>query len=70
MFGGHGAAFHQRQQVSLHPFPGYIGALPFCPAGNLVQFIQKYDALLFNHFYGAELEFVLVDPLACFLFPQ
>ena len=52
ILGGHGSAFHNGQQIPLHPFPGNIRALTAVFAGNLIDFIQKNDTVLFDLFDG------------------
>ncbi len=48
VFGGNGRAFDQRQQIALHAFAADIGASRVRPGANLVDLIQKHDAVLFD----------------------
>ena len=70
VLGGHGAAFDQRQQVSLYPFTGHISAAAFTTLGHLVDFIQEDDAVVFHCIDGLHLEFVLIDEARGFLVPD
>ncbi len=68
--GGYRAAFHQRQQVALHAFTRHIGAGVFAAPGDLVQFVDKDDAVLLGCLQGLLLDLVVVDQLRRFLFDQ
>ena len=59
--GVHGAAFDQRQQVTLYTFTGHIGAADIAALGNLVDFVDEHDAVLLNGFKGFGLEFFVID---------
>ena len=51
VLGRDGGAFNQRQQITLHPFAGNIATTHPALAGacaNLVNLIQKHDAIGFN----------------------
>ena len=51
MLGGDGRSFDQRQKVALHAFAGDVGsASSFRARGDLVDLIDKYDAVLLDGF--------------------
>ena len=51
VFGGHGCAFDQGQQVTLHAFAGNVGTTGIGAGANLVDLVQKHDTVLFNRFH-------------------
>src|SRR5258707_13600948 len=46
VLGGNGGAFDKRQQVALHALARHIRADRFAAARDLVDFVEKHDAVL------------------------
>ena len=67
VFGIDGAAFHDGQDIPLYSFPAYIRTMPAVAAGNLVNLIDKDDAVLFGACNGFFLDGVIVDQPGGFL---
>src|SRR5690554_766841 len=61
VLGCHGAAFDQRQQVTLYPFTTHIRTHGFTAAGDLVDLIKKDNAVLFYQLNGLVFYFVFVN---------
>ena len=55
VLGIYGAAFHQRQQITLHALARYVGPAIFGAFGDLVDFIDKDNPVLFDIADGLEL---------------
>ena len=43
----------KRQQIALHTFTAHIATTGICAGANLVDLVQKYDAILLNSFKGS-----------------
>ena len=67
VLGGDGAALNQRQQVTLHAFARYVGAHGFRTPRDLVELVDKDDAVLLDVLNRLQLELFLVDHLGGFL---
>ncbi len=63
-------ALDQRQQVSLHAFAGHIGTLGAGAPRDLVDLVEKHDALLFGGFERLRLQLFFVEHLRRFLVGQ
>ena len=68
--GRHRRAFHQRQQVALHAFPGHVRAAYFGAARHLVDLIQEYQAVLFHVLQCPDLDLILVHHFCSFFLCQ
>ena len=60
----HSAALHQRQEISLHPFPGHVDGGGFGTPRHFVYLVDEYDAVLLDIATGRGLYLLLVDHLA------
>src|SRR6202041_2871818 len=58
------------QQVALHAFARHVRAHGFLPAGDLVDFVDEHDAVLFGVLDGAQFHFFFIDHLGRFLIDQ
>ncbi len=70
VFGIDRCTLDQWQQVALHPRTRDFGTACFRPAGNLVDFIKKYDAVLLDIIDCHLLELVFIEQFAGFFFDQ
>jgi hypothetical protein len=70
VLGRHLRALDQRQQVALHALAADIGTLAVGAGGDLVDFVEEHDAVLFDRFDGKLHHLVLVDQLVAFLGDQ
>ena len=67
VLGGNRAALDQRQQIALYTFPGNIGAATaFTATTNLVDLIEKDNAILLCSLYRTGFDFFFIDQLARF----
>ena len=63
-----GAALDERQQIALHAFARYVGAVRLGAARDLVDLVDEHDAVLFDGAHGRDLQVLLVDELRGLLF--
>src|SRR5258706_3075633 len=64
----HRGPFHDRQNVALHAFAGYVWPVATFSSGDLVDLIQKDDAALLHTLYGYARDLVhIYEPLLFFL---
>ena len=63
VLGGDRTAFHQGQEIALHTFPRHIGTTVFAALGDLVDLVEKYDAVLLHVVQGATLDVFFIDEL-------
>ena len=71
MFGGDGAAFHQRQQVALYAFAGDVRAGGVAAAlTDFVDFVDKDDTVLLYSVDGFLLQLFRIDQFGRFFFNQ
>ena len=71
VLGGHRTAFHQRQQIALYPFARDTGAARLIAAlGDLVNFIDKDNAVLLYPVQGIEFQLFFVDHFPGFFITQ
>ena len=66
MLGRNRRAFDERQQIALHALAADIGALPFGAGANLVDFIEKDDAVIFDGIDGVLDDLILIEKLVAF----
>ena len=64
---GDGGAFHDGQDVTLYAFAGNVGAVAAAASGDLVDFIEENDAVLFCAVDGFGVDSVHIDEVL-FLF--
>src|SRR5471032_1826013 len=60
-FGVDGAAFDQRQQVTLHAFARHVDAAGIAALGDLVDFVDEHDTVLLDRFQRLVLQLFIVD---------
>ena len=71
VLGRHGGPLDQRQQVALHALARHIAAVGVAAGGDLVDFVEKHDAVLLDRFKRLLLGFLVVDqPPGLFLGQQ
>jgi hypothetical protein len=56
VLGGHRAALDQRQQVALHALARDVGTLVLAALGDLVELVEKDDAVLLDVLERAQLQ--------------
>jgi hypothetical protein len=61
VLGGDGRTFHQRQQVALHALTGYVRTAAVRAGGDLVDLVEKHDAVLFDGKQRLLLHFLFID---------
>ena len=66
----HRGAFHDRQNVALHAFAADVRSVPGFASGNLVDLVEKDDAVLFDALDGDPRHLVHVDKLLLFFLDQ
>ena len=66
MLGRNGGTFDQGQQIALHAFARYIAATRIRTGTNLVDLVQKHDAVLFDSFYRRTVHRFIVQQLVGF----
>src|SRR5262245_15138662 len=62
--------FNQWHQVALHAFSRYVGAAQSLPPGNLVDLVEKHDAVLLDGLYCFLHELIGVEQLVGFFIDQ
>ena len=60
----------KRQQVALYALTRHIGAHGLLAAGDFVDFVDEYDAVLFGILDRPKLQFLFVDHFRRFLVDQ
>ncbi len=70
VFGGDRGALDQRQQVALHAFPADVRALALGPGADLVELVEKDDAVLLHHVDRLAHDLLFVDQLVAFFVEQ
>ena len=70
IFGIDRAAFHNGQNVPLDPFPGYVRAAHLLLAGDLIDLVNKDDAVLLRFFHRLPDHLIHVDALIRFILDQ
>ena len=68
--GGNGATLDQRKQVTLDAFAGDIRTGEFGTFGDLVQFVDKYDAILLGILQRLLLDLFIIDQFCGFVLDQ
>ena len=70
VFGRHRRALHQRQQVPLHALARHLCPTALTARGDLVQLVQKHDAVLFGIGDGLAANVFFVDEFRCLFIEQ
>ena len=70
VLGVDGATLDQRQQVTLYPFTGDIGARALAALADLVDLVEEDDAVVLDRGNGLLLQLFRVDQAGRFLFDQ
>ena len=70
VLGRDGRAFDQRQQVALHALAADIAANPFRAGANLVDLVQKDDAVVFDRLDGDAHHLFIIQQLVAFFGDQ
>ena len=70
VLGGHRAAFDERQQITLYALARYVGAVGVLSTADLVDFVDKHDAVLFGIAHGRRAQLFFVQQLASLFVEQ
>ncbi len=70
VLGRDGGALDQRQKVALHALARHVGAGPALAAGNLVDLVEKNDAVVLDRLDRFLDQLVLIEQLVGLLIDQ